>query len=216
MNLKAIERIVVLLAATTGTAAAVVGDPIFRSSFESCSTEGVTPASFLERMRAAADERVGCIPPTSSSFGGLNFTVCATSTCGGVPGCTVVMRASDPVGNFTTGAFQLAATADDMTVPIQTTGIVTTQCTLTLSQIVGGHDFSYGLVALPPDGTYVAAMNLASSRIDSYTRSGCGTLGAFLDSLNAYLQSSVESAIADEVAPAVADATVTQSVCPLP
>lgn len=206
--------IVGLLAASA--AGAVVSDPIFRSGFESCSTDGVAPATFLERMRAAADARTGCIAPSSGSFSGVNYTVCATSTCGGAPGCTVVMRATNPVGNFTTGAFQLAATADDMMVPIETTGVVTTQCTLTLSQIVGGHDFSYGLVALPPDGTYVAAMNLASSRIDSYTRSGCGSLGALLSALEGFLQSTVESTIADATAPAVADATVTLSVCPLP
>jgi hypothetical protein len=208
--------VVILFLAAASDVRAAIGDPIFRSSFESCSTEGITPASFLERMRAAADGRSGCIAPTSGSFSGLNYTVCATSTCGGAPGCTVVMRASNPLGNFMTGAFQLAATADDMTVPVQTTGLITTQCTLQFSQIIGSHDFSYGLTALPPDGTYVAAMNLASSRIDDYTRSGCGTLAAVLSTLDGFLQTMIASAIADAIAPAVADATVGHSVCPLP
>jgi len=210
-------RIVLLaVACLSPPAFAVTANPLFRSGYENCSVEGISTTVFESRLVAQFDGRKICIPKSTNSYGLGNFTTCGGVFCtGGAEGCELTVRAADATGSYETGLFNVPVAPDDLSVPITTTGAVVTSCTLLVANLAGDADLDFSMPQYEPGAVTVTSLDTVTADITNKDLSGCGLLGSIIDFVAPFLESQIESRIAADLGPIIADATVTTSICPI-
>jgi hypothetical protein len=212
--------VVMLAGASPLISAQSVGDLVTHNGFETCWSAALTKPQFLDLLRSGVDGQTGCVPPSGGTvtlpgFGSVAYTACTTPACpGAVPGCPVTTHAGTFSGDFATGIFSGAGSADTVQVPVSSAAFGT--CTLVLSNITFAFAPAY---VLDPDGNSgVHASALVQAGVtSSYALSAsggalCSLLPGLVEpQLHPQLDATASAAYAEQLTAT----TVGQSVCPL-
>ena len=191
-------------------------DLVFHQGFETCWTPSSTKTQFLDSLRTSIDGLHGCMPQQSGTTSGVTYSVCGTPACdGGAVGCPIVLHAQAFSGDFPTGTFSGPGSADDITLPVSYTGVVSGACNKVLSAIVLTYNPDYTMLTDGP-GVYSDALAQVAVTINSYTLGGtsCGALDTLVNQAITNGITQAQSAATQAIATALAP-TVGVTTCPL-
>jgi hypothetical protein len=202
------------------TAAAQVVDLVDHNGFEACWSKAITKTTFLDLIQATINGTTFCVPEVSGSATGYTYDACNTAACpGSAVGCPVTTHAGTFSGNFSTGDFSSAGTADDVSVPISYTGVSSGSCTILFSNIMLDYAPSYFLSADGNNGDYMAYVTQSSvtvthsdASVNLPTNLTCTLLLNFFQGV---IVDQAQTAASDGWGPLLAADTVGESVCPL-
>lgn len=198
-------------------AAAVAGNLVFHQGFEVCWVDAMSKPAFLQTLESSIDGTTACIPSSSGSQSGIEYTICAISNgCGaGVNGCPVVLSAGSFAGNFNLGQFTAPGTSNNIAVPVTTS--LFGACTINITDVLLAYDLDYLMQADGIDGVHAEDMQLPSVSISSYnSTNNCNpVLQGFISSYTPQAIEQAEASAALAIEPALRANTVEQSVCPL-
>jgi hypothetical protein len=189
---------------------------LMHNGFAECWNSAITKPMFLTAAQNSVDGLTGCVPPQSGTESGIPYQVCNTAGCnGGAMGCQVTLHAATaPTGDFSTGSFSGAGSADNLSVPITYTLGVTTSCVMTITAITLTYGWNNTLQADGNNGKYSSALPTNSVTFNTRTIGGnCGaTVNGFLGPLAV---TNAQTAAATAIKPDLIAATVDESICPL-
>jgi hypothetical protein len=198
---------------------AVAGDLIIHNGFEACWSKAITKPQFLDLLQATTDGVTACITTFSGSDSfGDSYSGCNTAACpGNSVGCPITVHTGTFSGDFASGNFSSAGTADDISVPVTVQPVIgpPDNCTVTISNIAFTLAPSYALSADGNSGAYVGALNQPTVMINSFNAVGSDATCQLLALQSGFAQSAAESAAETELAVLLDAATVGESVCPL-
>lgn len=208
--------IAVLLAVVAGNAQA---DLVFHQGFETCWSAAIAPATFFDRLSPPAlDGAQTCIPQQSGSTSGVTYTACDTAACaGGAVGCPLTLHLGSAMGDFVTGQFSVAGTADDIAVPLTISGFgAPITCSRTVSAIAVTMAPDYQMQADGPNGTYTNALLSSPVTLNSYAvGAGCGAFDPIMDLYFPTLVTQAQNQASASAFAALSPETVDVSICPL-
>jgi hypothetical protein len=198
-------------------------DLIDHNGFDVCWTQAIGEAQFTGLQQSAIDGTTNCIPATSNaSCGpGCTYSACYTTACpGGVVGCPVTLHSTAFAGGFTPGAshFTASGTADQISVPITYSSVVSGSCTVTISNINLSYALDYTMQNDGNNGLYAASLDQTTVTIDSgYTIDSTDLIcKSFAPTLAPQLVGPAQTAAATLVTAQETLATVEETVCPVP
>lgn len=207
-----------LALAATAALRAQTADLVTHNGFEACWSQALTQAQFLDAMQSSLDGTSTCIAPISATQNGTTVDACDTAACpGGQTGCIVTVHAGAFSGDFGSGLFSATGSADDIVVPVTTSGAIASSCTITIANIALSVAPDYTLIADGNNGDYTAALVQAPLSLDSYDLQGSGDVACVL-AAEAYQSDLV--GVAESEGTALAEArlratTLNASICPL-
>lgn len=199
-------------------------DLVIHNGFEDCWSQALTKPAFLALLQASIEGNTGCVAPSSGvvnfGFGDVNYTVCNTLACSGntVLGCAVTVHSGAFGGDFGTGAFSAAGSADDVAVPVSFTGAATDTCTITVSNIALTYSPFFYITPDGNNGDYLAYLTAASAvTIDSDSFSGsdfyCNLAAS--SSVTAQVNAQAAAAATTQMVDQLTATAVGEAVCPL-
>jgi len=202
------------------TAAAQVVDLVGHNGFEACWSKAITKSTFLDLIQASLNDKTFCVAKVSGSVSGYTYDACNTAACpGNAVGCPVTVHAGAFSGNFSTGDFSAAGTADGVSVPISYTGLSSGSCTILFSNIMLDYAPSYFVSADGNSGDYMAYLTQSAVSVTSSDASvglpanlTCTPLLSFFKGV---IIDQAQTAASDGWGPLLAADTVGESVCPL-